>query len=136
MKNSIQIHGVSRTYQLHARIICRVQVGKAVFWHHSPLKADALGFPQALFKVGHTAHLTAQTHFSNGNELIAHGAVQQRRHHTQADRQIAGSIPQGNAAHYVDIDIQIAKEIPCPLFQNGNEQIHAVIIIAAAGTAR
>ena len=91
---------------------------------------------QALFQIGYAAHFTAKADLANGDQLIAHGAVQQRRHHTQADRQIAGSIPQGNAAHYVDIDIQIAKEIPCPLFQNGNEQIHAVIIIAAAGTAR
>ena len=51
-------------------------------------------------------------------------------------RKITGSITQRNAAHDVDIYIQVSKEIPCTLFQHSDQQIHAVVVVAAAGTAR
>ena len=72
------IREIRGSHQLHSRIIRRVQVGKAVFRDHCPLKADALRLPQTLFQIGHTAHLAAQTHFADGDELIADRTIQQR----------------------------------------------------------
>ena len=100
---------------------------------NSPLKADTLSLVQALFQIGHTAHFPAQTYLTNGDKLIADRAVQQRGDHAQADCKVAGGIPQCNAAHDIDIDIQIAKEVPCPLFQHGDQKVHAVIVVSAAG---
>lgn len=86
-----------------------------MLWDNSPLKADTLSLVQALFQIGHTAHFPAQTYLTNGDKLIADRAVQQRGDHAQADCKVAGGIPQCNAAHNVDVNIQIAKEVPCPL---------------------
>ena len=134
--SEIGLGKISGSFQLHSGVIGGVQVGKAVLGEDGALKTDALGFPQALFEVRHAAHLAAKAHFADGNEFIADGLIEQRRHHAEADGQIAGGISQGNAAYDVDIHIQIAKEIPRPLFQHGDEQIHAVVIVTAAGTAR
>ena len=109
---------------------------QAVLRDHRTFKADTLCLMQALFQIGYAAHFTAKADLANGDQLIADGPVQQRGDHTQADRKITGSITQRNAAHDVDIYIQVAKEIPCTLFQHSNQQIHAVVVVAAAGTAR
>ena len=90
---------------------------------------------QTLFQIGHAAHFPAQTYLTDSDELIADRAVQQRGDHTQADGKVAGSIPQRNAAYNVDVNIQIAKEISCPLFQYSDQKVHAVIIVSAAGAA-
>ena len=101
-----------------------------------PLKADTLSLAQTLFQIGHTTHFPAQTYLSDSDKLIADRAVQQRGDHAQANGKVAGGISQCNAAHDIDIDIQIAKEVPCPLFQHGDQKIHAVIVVSTASTAR
>ena len=108
---------------------------KAVPWDNCPLKADTLGFVQALFQIGHAAHFPAQTYLTDGDKFIADRAIQQRGDHAQTDSKVASGIPQCNAAHNVDVNIQIAKEIPCPLFQHSDQKVHAVIVVSAAGAA-
>ena len=100
-----------------------------------PLKADTLCLVQTLLQIRHTAHFPAQTYLSDSDKLIADRAVQQRGDHAQANGKVAGGIPQCNAAHNVDVNIQIAKEVPCPLFQHGDQKIHAVIVVSAASAA-
>ena len=58
--------------------------------------------------------------------------VQQRRNHAQADRQIAGSVPQSDASDDVQIDVQIAEGKARPFFQHGNQKVHPVVIVTAA----
>ena len=106
---------------------------KAVLGYDGTLKADTLRFPQTLLQIRYAAYLAAEADFTDGNELIAHGAVQKRRYHAQADGKVAGGIPQSDAADDVDIHVQIAEEIACTLFQHGDEQVHAVVVVAAAG---
>ena len=96
-------------------------------------KADPLGLPQPLFQAGDAAHFPAQAHLADGDQLVADGLVQQRGDHAHTDGQVTGSVPQGNAAYDVDIDVQVAEEIPGPPFQNSQQQIDPVVIVAGAG---
>ena len=75
------IRDISGTNQFHAGIISGVQVRQTVLWDDSPLKTDAFRFPQTLLEIGNTANLTAESDLTNGNQLIADRAVQQRRYH-------------------------------------------------------
>ena len=97
------VRDIGGTDKLHAGIIGGAQVCKAVLWYDSALKADTLRFPQTLLQIRHAAYLAAEADFTDGDELIAHGAVQKRRHHAQTDGKVAGGIPQGDAADDVDI---------------------------------
>ena len=72
-----RIRDISRPHELHAWIIRRVQMRKAVLRHDGTFKTDAFRLPQTLFQVGHTAHLTAQTDFADGDQFVADRAVQQ-----------------------------------------------------------
>ena len=96
-------------------------------------KADALGLPQALFQVGDAAHFPAQAHLPDGDELVADRLVQQRGDHAHADGQVAGSVPQGDAAHDVDVNVQVPEKIPGPPLQNGEQKVDPVGIVARAG---
>ena len=80
-------------------------MSKAVLWYDGTLKADALGLPQTLLQIRHAAYLAAEADFTDGDELIAHGAVQKRRHHAQTDGKVAGGIPQGDAADLTGADM-------------------------------
>ena len=91
---------------------------------------------ESLLKVWNAAHFPAQTDFTDGNQFVVDRLVQQRRNQTQTDGKITGCVPQSNAAHNVDIDIQIAEEIACPAFQDSEQQIDAVVVITGAGTPR
>ena len=73
-----RIRDISRPYELHTRIIRRVQMREAVLRHDGTFKTDAFRLPQTLFQVGHTAHLAAQTDFTDGDQFVADRAVQQR----------------------------------------------------------
>ena len=75
------IRDIGGTDKLHAGIIGGIQMCKAVLWYDGTFKADTFRFPQTLLQIRHAAHLAAEADFTDGNELIAHGAVQQRRYH-------------------------------------------------------
>ena len=72
------IRDIGGTDKLHAGIIGGVQMCKAVLGYDGTLKADTFRFPQTLLQIRYTAHLAAKADFTDGNELIAHGAVQKR----------------------------------------------------------
>ena len=94
-----------------------------MFGHNGGIKAHALGLPQAGFQVRHAAHFPAQTHFTNGQCFFRYRQIQQTGRHCQADRQIAGSLVQFQAADDVDVDILIVKGVSGALFQHGQQQI-------------
>lgn len=73
-----RIRDISRPYELHARIIRRIQMREAVLRHDGTFKTDPFRLPQTLFQIGHTAHLAAQTDFTDGDQFVADRAVQQR----------------------------------------------------------
>ena len=115
-------------HQLQALKPLRVQMAQPHLRHNGTGEADALGFPQALFQIGHVAHLAAQAHLADGHGLIAQGPVQQRGHQRQTHRQIAGGFVQLQAAHDVHVDVQAAKEKAGSLFQHRQKQIHPVVV--------
>lgn len=98
----------------------------------SPLKADALSYT-GVFKVGLFIAPHRLNHFSNGNELIAHGQSSKLTPH-RADMP-DGSIHAELRRHYVDMNIQLlAQKMPCPLFQTAMSEFMRFMIIAAAAT--
>ena len=112
-----RVRHIGRADEFEAGIIGLVEVAEAGPRDDGLFKADPLGLPQPLFQAGDTAHFPAQAHLADGDQLVADRLVQQRGDHAHADGQVAGGVPQGDAPDDIDIDVQVAKEIPGPALQ-------------------
>ena len=107
-----------------------------MFGHNGGVEADALCLAQARFQMGHAAHLAAEADLADGDGLFVYRQVKQAGRQRDADRQVAGSLVQLQAADDVDVDILIVKGVSGALFQHGQKQVHAVVVKAARRAPR
>ena len=75
-----------------------------------------------VFQMGHAAHLAAEADLADGDGLFVYRQVKQAGRQRDADRQVAGSLVQLQAADDVDVDILIVKGVSGALFQHGQSR--------------
>ena len=100
------------------------------------MEAEAVRLVDALGCARYRAQLAGQADFAEAHHALGQGLVPEagrdRQHHRQIDRRLV----QPHAADHVDIHVGRGQEQPAALFQNRQQQHHAVVVHARGGAAR